>query len=491
MQLRRSLVFSFVDRYSGLLINVAASTLLARLLTPDEVGVFSIVMVLLALANSLRDMGAGQYLLQERELTDDRIRAVWAIQLGIGLALSAAVAAASKPMAAFYNDTRVADVMLVVAANYFLNPFGSITHAWLMRDMRFDKLAVIRFASSVVGASTSIALAWQGSGPLSLAWGSLAGTAATALVSSCFRPRGYPWLPGTKEIRRVLAFGTKITSTSIVQTLAQGAPEFFLAKAQGMAASGLYSRANGLVSMFYRLVMDAALSVATSMFASKARSDLDLSEPFVRAIGYITALGWSFAAVIAILAFPTIRVLYGAQWGDAVVVAQLLALALALGLPVRLCHTALFGAGRVNAILKLTVTCAAVTIVAAALASLHGLHAMGWAVAGSSALASGAWLAVTRRALGFRWRHLLQTAVRSVMVAIAAGIAPALTMLAYGPRPTGVMAAWCLVLGGVGAGAGMLVCAWAIQHPIFDELMVLLRRSIDKLKARRPTDAGA
>ena len=125
MTTRRALVFSFLDRYASLLIAVASSMVIARLLTPAEIGVFSITMVLLMFVSAVRDMGAGQYLIQEKDLTTERLRAVWAVQLGLGLALACLVLLASYPVAIFYDEPRMRDIMLVVALNYAVNPFGA------------------------------------------------------------------------------------------------------------------------------------------------------------------------------------------------------------------------------------------------------------------------------------------------------------------------------------------------------------------------------
>ena len=183
---------------------------IARLLTPSELGVFSVAMVLLMFVSTVRDMGTGQYLVQEKNLTTERIRAVWAVQLGLGLTLACLVLVASYPVAAFYKEPRMLDIMLVVAFNYAVNPFGSLTYAWLMREMRFESIALMRFSATLGGAFVSIWLAWKGYGPISLAFGSLASTLTNALLAIYFRPKSFPWLPGVGEIKRVLVFGSRL-----------------------------------------------------------------------------------------------------------------------------------------------------------------------------------------------------------------------------------------------------------------------------------------
>ncbi|HPW30049.1 MAG TPA: oligosaccharide flippase family protein [Rhodoferax sp.] len=271
MSARKTLFYSFLDRYASLLISVVSSMVIARLLTPQEVGVFSVTMMLLMFVGTVRDMGAGQYLVQEKELTVDRIRAVWAVQLGLGLGLAALVLLVSYPVAVFYNEPRMRDIMLVVALNYAINPFGSLTYAWLMREMRFEVVALMRFSASLSGAMVSGWLAWKNYGPISLAFGSLTSTVVNALIAVYFRPTAFPWLPGFAEIRRVLVFGSHFTFSSIVTTLSESAPELMLGKVQSLTTAGLYSRANGLVLMFNRLFVDAVGAFCIPWFAKANR----------------------------------------------------------------------------------------------------------------------------------------------------------------------------------------------------------------------------
>ena len=68
--LRKALALSFASKYSSLAIHTVAVVVLARLLTPAEIGVYSVVAAVVALAHVLRDFGVGNYL----EFTTERIR---------------------------------------------------------------------------------------------------------------------------------------------------------------------------------------------------------------------------------------------------------------------------------------------------------------------------------------------------------------------------------------------------------------------------------
>lgn len=466
--IRKSLLYSYLDRYASLAVSIAASMFVARLLTPADIGVFSVTMGLLAYVATVRDMGAGGYLVQEKELTVDRVRAVWAVQLGLGIALALLVLIASTPVALLYNEPRMRNIMLVVALNYAVNPFGSLTYAWQIREMRFEILALVRFSSSLVGAVVSVYLAWRGMGALGLALGSLASTLVNATMAVYFRPKWFPWLPGLKEIRRVLAFGSQTTGSSILSTLTGTAPELLLGKLQSMTHAGLYSRANGLISMFGRLVMEGIGSVATPWFAKQSRDHGSISQPFLKATSYVSALGWAFALGAIFLAHPAIRILYGDQWDGAVDLTRLLAGALACGMPAAMCMAAFMSLGAARQVLRLTVVNTSFTLALIALGASAGLNAMGACMVVATALRAWFWLRATQRLLEFKWTELTQVLRQSAVVGIGAGIPPALSYAINGPHPSNVWLA--MAIGVPGAVAGFVAAVVLVKHPLLDEL---------------------
>lgn len=444
---------------------------IARLLTPADIGVFSITMVLLSFVSTVRDLGAGNYLVQERALTPDRVRAVWAIQLGLGLLLAVVVLVACIPVSLFYGEPRMREIMLVVAATYALNPFGSLTYAWQIREMRFDTLALVRFSATVAGAIISIYLAWRGIGPVSLAYGSLGATVVNALMAIYFRPKWFPWMPGFKEIRRVLAYGSQTTGAAIIHTIAGNAPELLLGKLQNMTITGLFSRASGLVGMFDRLVLVGVTTVALSWFSLESRKSGDISQPFIKATSYMTAIGGAFCFGMLCLTFPVMRMLYGIQWDGAIPLTRLLTVALLISLPAALCTTALMALGHVKRYLHGTAITMVVTVVAAAIGANQGLFAIGvcWILA--SLVQTAYWLWTSKKLINFTWNELTICLARSAVVALGAGISPLIVFIWYGPSPVAIIAP--LIAGMSGSIAGFLIAVFVVQHPLHAELQNL------------------
>ena len=474
MSTRRALLFSFLDRYSALVLSIASSMFIARLLTPADIGVFSVTMVLVSFASTLRDLGAGQYLVQERDLTPERVRATWALMLTTGALMALIVLLAAWPVSQFYREPRMLPIMVVVATSFLANPLGSMTYAWLMREMRFETLAVMRFCSSLAGASTSVVLAWQGFGPMSLALGNLAATVITASLGAWFRPAHFGWRPGWKDIRRVLRFGGTTSCTSLMWDMANGAPELLLGRLQGMSAAGFFSRANGLTMMFQRMVLDATQAVALPMFARAGRDGADISAPFLRATSYVTALGWSFLLGLTLLAPAAVRVLYGDQWDASIELVRVLALGLCVALPAAMCQQALMALGQVSAILRVSLVLVPLQVTCTALGAQHSALAASIGFAATQAASVAIWLLTARRVIGFGWHDLLKTLAKSASLAAAVTAVPlacvVLTRL-YEVHNLAQLAGALLA-----ATVVLVLVAQRIDHPLAVEIQRVLRR---------------
>lgn len=483
MSTRKALAYSFLDRYAGLILAIVSSMILSRLLSPAEIGVFSVTMVLLSFVATIRDLGAGQYLVQVKELTTERIRAVWAVQLGLGTLLAMLILAGSSSVASFYKEPRMQDIMLILAANYVVTPFGSLTVAWLSREMRFDAIAIIRFASTLAGSLVSVGLAWAGHGPISLAWGALANTLVTAGIAVFYRPRNFPWLPGVKGLRHVFSFGSTLTGISIVNTANQATPELFLGRLQGMAETGLYSRGQGLAAMFQRLVMDATVSVSMPYFSKQYREGQRLDAPFIQMMSLVTVLGWSFLGSLAILTYPVMRILYGTQWDDSVDLTRILCLSVSLMLPSMICSQPMVAVGAVRKAFRIHFVHLVAQAAGAAIGAGLGLNALGWSLAAASLLMSAIWLRSVQTVVPFAWADLRAAVGKSLLVACATMAAPLAAMLYTGFRPDNIVipVAIATPLGAL----GFLLAARACKHPIWHEIERLLTQAGAALAQRR------
>lgn len=477
MSTRKAFTFSFVDRYAALIIYTGSAMVIARLLTPAEIGVFSLTMVLLGFIATFRDLGAGQYLVQHKNLTTDHVRATWAVQLGLGLLFAAIIAGASVPVAHFYMEPRITPIMLVLAFNFAITPFQALPYAWLTRGMKFGVLATIRVTGALAQAGIAIVLAWRDFGPISLAWANLAATVAGIALAATIVGSSLPWRPRLSGVRQVISFGGRLTIVSLFTTMRNASPELFLGKLQGMTDTGLFSRGQGLVAMFERLVMDAVNAVSFPMYAKEVREGREVTGTFLRAAALITVLGWSFLACLAVFAYPLIRLLYGDQWDAAVDPTRWLAVAMIFTVPIHVCMVPMLATGAVDKVLRVAAVSTGLSVVSAGVGAYFGLLAVSQALIPASMIGSMLWLYAARKHVGFNWADLGKTFGKSALIAAASTVAPLAISIVLGFRSSQFVPT--LLIGVPGAALGFGLAAYLTRHEIWDEVVRALgmRRS--------------
>lgn len=475
MSTRKVLAFSYLDRYSSLVFAIISSIILARLLTPSEMGVFSVTMILLSFATPFKDLGASQYLIREKNLEPSMVRAAWTVQLSMGMVLAILAYSIDQMVADFYRDPRIKDIIFVLSLNFALGPFGTLTIALLSREMKFGSIAIIRFVSTLTGNTMAIGCAFAGLGPISLAYGLLSSNMISALVSLWFRPKGTPWLPGFVGLRKVLTFGSAVSGTSMMNIIYEGAPELILGRLQGMTETGLFGRGKGLVSIFERLIMDGVYAAAMPIFSQRLRRGESIAEIFVKAVGLISGIGWPLLSFIALFAYPLMQLLYGPKWDDAVDLARILSIAMSMLLPALLCGPPLIALGRVRTVFWLTTTNALMQVGVSVVGARLGLESLGVGIVISSLLIATLWLRFARPLILFAWYDFRLMLFKSAIVTAGTMTVPIIVVFFFGLRPGATLTS--LMIGGLGALCGYLYTARAVGHPVWDEIdQIVLRR---------------
>lgn len=468
---RISLLFSFVENYALVLISLAGTMIIARLLTPAEIGVYSVGAVLLGMAQALRDYGVGQYVIQERELGQAKLRAVMGTSLLFGWSMALLVAALSVPLAWFYREPRLAPMLQLVCVNFVLIPFSAVCLPMLRREMRFGAICAINLVHGLCGVSVAVWLAWRGFGFMSLAWASVAATAAALLASLYLRPAGLPWLPARAGMGKVIAFGVYGAGSSLIEEAGTAAPDLIVGKIIGMDAAGIFSKALGVLALFHKTITRAVSPVVFTLYAAHARDAGDVNRAYLRTVSYMTALAWPFFAFVALMAHPIVRILYGAQWDAAVLLIRIMCFSSALYSMSSMARYFFVATGHVRTQARLDALAVPVRVAALLLAAPFGLVAVAWAVVAGTLFR--AWLtmhylsalsAITPLAVA-------RASAKGLVLTAFAALAPACALLA--PPMSGAQA-------GMATGAALLLWLAAIvlvRHPLQDEL-VLVRRKL-------------
>ncbi|HET8700372.1 MAG TPA: lipopolysaccharide biosynthesis protein [Nitrococcus sp.] len=464
---RRALALSFAGKYSQYVLGLASNIILARLLTPAEIGVFSVAVVISTLGHVLRDFGVSQYLVQEKELSPQKVRAAFSVTLLVAWLVALVLMALSGPLAAFYGNLESAAVLRVVALTFFIIPFGSVTLALLRRDFRFGALYVMTLASSVVHLVVAVGLAWAGFGSMSLAWALVANVSATALLSIRYRPAGMQLRPTRHGLRDVIHFGGFLSGSYLIGTLSDSLPELIIGKTLGMSSVAFYSKAMVPKNLFSQFMMNAIGPVILPTFAQQARSG-NYREPFLRSVTYLTGITYPFFMFIVLMADPVVHLLFGPQWDAAIEPTRILSLTAALWSTATMVPNLLIGMGKPRPQFTVAVWLLPLQLGAVLLASAYGLESVCGALLGCTLVKASLYFSQLRRHGGVDPAQVLHAGTRSLGVAMVTNLGPICLLLWPGLSSRYVWVTLPLAVGL--AAAGWLVGLVLFRHPLIEEL---------------------
>lgn len=477
---RRPLLLSFAEKYSAFIAQFVATLFVARLLTPAEIGIYSVAVVMVGLAHTVRDFGVGQYLIQEPALDLVKTRAAFGVSIAVAWGMGLLLLVASYPAAAFYEEAGIGQAMRVLVLNFVLLPFATVPLALWRREMKFGPPYVIKTAGTVVTSITVVLLAYMGFGYMSMAWGAVAGIAANVLLALYLRPPGMPLLPGLRNSRAVISWGGLASGAVILKELAAAAPDLIVGRVLGMREVGLLGRAMGLINVFESYFSSAVKGIVLPHFAEVQRSGFALRDSYLKTLAMTSGIAWPFFAFVAVMAAPIVQVLYGDQWGEAVPLAQLLSAYGALKLLAYFADHTLLAVGLAKRNLIVEAISLAVVIPMLLVASQYGLHVVAFGLLGACVVSTFVSYRFLKQANVVTLPEALRACVGSLALAAATVVGPVAWKLIE-PFPNGPL---LMLIGGcVLAAVGWGAVLGLIRHPLRAEVALQMERA--RARARR------
>lgn len=342
---RRAIIFSFFESYLGVILNLVSFVLLARLLTPAQVGLFSVAMAIIGITQVIRDFGLVNFLIQKKDLTDIHVSTAWGLALILGATLFSAVQLVAPLIGDFYNDATLTGIARVVAINFLILPFNSVCLALLRRSMNFQAVMRINLSAALLSTIATLTLAWLDVGAYSLAIGAVLNNAIVAFgllftgaASRMLKPKLTAW-------REILGFGGPLTVANVITSASMDINDLAVGKILGFQSVAIISRAQGLMNLFHRDFMVAIRNVAYPAFSQANRDGESMEAKFIASMTNVLAIGWTFYGFAGLFSLEVLRLMFGPQWDQSAPLVPWFCLAGASSALINLVPTIMLAAG--------------------------------------------------------------------------------------------------------------------------------------------------
>jgi PST family polysaccharide transporter len=310
-------------------LQLCAQIVLARLLGPENYGLFALGLVVLTFSNMLADFGFAWGLVQNQNLSERDIRFVFTWQLVSGILCASTLFFLAPAIAAFFNEPRIEPIIRWLSLASILIATTAPANNLLRRKLDFKSINIIQTASYSIGyLFIGIPLAYFGAGVWALvaAWLS---QAFCALIFSFLRsPHSLKflfWYEGASSMTQV---GFAVFGTNISNWMLNNLDRIFLGRLLNAHAVGLYAVGYNLAttpnSLFLCALQPAFLAAGARIQDEPER----LREIYLSVLASIWILILPMFVLFAMVAPDLVGVLYGAAWLPSGIVLAILAAAM-------------------------------------------------------------------------------------------------------------------------------------------------------------------
>jgi O-antigen/teichoic acid export membrane protein len=308
----------------GYAINFAIQIALARLLGPEQFGLYAFVLAIDQILCITGAFSLGTALIQARAQSQGLYdtAAIMCAALGlIGLALAAAIA----PFLWHYRSPDAAWFLLVMGMGRVVALLGQVPHACLERTLNYGRITAISVASGSLPNFVALGLALGGIGAWVLVIRDVlvpVVAIALELVVSGYRFRGQvSWDPA----RRLISFSVPMFFARGIDILIERVDRVTVGAFFGNTAAGLLDRARFL-SDTGLMVVRPIDRLSLNLFSRVQDEPARLSRAYTLVNFFMMRVTFAGAAVLLIFPTETVRLIYGEEWLGAAPILQWLAL---------------------------------------------------------------------------------------------------------------------------------------------------------------------
>jgi len=312
--IRKNLFWDYLNKFGVTIFGLITTTILARILTPQDYGVVGIAMAVTGIAGIFMNLGFVSAIIQAKELDNKSLSTVFFLNLGIASLIYVIIFFSSVWVSVFYKIPELKFILRVTSLSFIINAIGIVPSALLTREMNFRKIALISLVASISGGLIGIAMAINHMGVWSIVAQQLLGT-TISLIGLFIATK---WLPiiyfRLKSIHHMLKFGIYMFFSGFLDGIYTRIDIFLIAKVFSPASLGLYTRAQGLDSTIRGLSSGSLLNVLFPTFAKIREDKEQLKIMYYQYFELISFLFCLLAGIFYLSATDLFYILFGPQW---------------------------------------------------------------------------------------------------------------------------------------------------------------------------------
>lgn len=295
-------------------IQTISTIILARLLTPHDFGLVTMVLVFSLLVGNFGVNGFTEAVIQTEKINHKQISTLFWINMGFSLLIASLFIASSPIIVWFYKEPHLTPIIISLAMSNVITGLSVQHLALLKRRMQFDKTAANDVIASIISCSIPICLAWWGWEY----WALVAKWVLASLVTTIgawVMCRWWPGLPARNTgVAPLLQFAIQTYGNFILGYFNRNLDKILIGRFVGTLSLGYYDRAYHLSNMLPNQVLTPLHGVTIASFSRLSNDPGNYRHNYVSVISMLAFVGMPLSSIVTLTGKDLILLLLGPQW---------------------------------------------------------------------------------------------------------------------------------------------------------------------------------
>ncbi len=310
----KGLAWSSVERFSVQGVQFLVMLVIARILDPSDFGLVGMLVIFLAVGQSLIDSGFSQALIRKQDRTELDNNTVFYFNIVVSILIYLLLYAVAPWVAAFYDEPLLTELMRVLCLVVVINSFAVVQRAVYTAEIDFKTQAKASFIAALVSGIVGIYLARKGFGVWTLVWQQLLNASINTLslwLYSNWYPRlQYSW----KSFRELFSFGSKLLASGLLDTIYTNLYALVIGKVFSATSLGYYSQADRFTKLPSSNITGILQRVTYPVLCTIQEDNNRLRKDYRQLLRLSAFFIFPLMCLLAGVSYPLVEVLLGEKW---------------------------------------------------------------------------------------------------------------------------------------------------------------------------------
>ena len=303
-----------VGNMIAVLASFLALMISSRVLTPADFGLFAMAVIIVILAESLISGQLHRVLIQRSEITQKHISTMLSLSTLLGVAATVLIILASPLFAHMFKEAGLRKILPVMSIYLAIMGPSSTAAAIMLRDMRFQRIAIIDITGSIIAAVVAIVLVLMFQSVWALVWMELARRFVRLVMFVFYSRMRFDFRYFHDAAIEMYDYSRKAVMGGVLTTIERVLPGLLVGYSLGTTALGYYNQAFRLLEQALTVLVKPISSVSFPVFA-QAQGDMSLVRAQLKKAVSLAAITAAPAFGGGIIAAPTlVPLVLGDQW---------------------------------------------------------------------------------------------------------------------------------------------------------------------------------